>query len=81
MDFYLGLLQIIGVHTILGLSAYVVMLTGQLSLAQAGFFAIGAYVAGMLTVLAGLHILPAMLIGGRARRADGVHRRLPRAPG
>ena len=63
MDFYLGLLQIIGVHTILGLSAYVVMLTGQLSLAQAGFFAIGAYVSGMLTVLAGFHIVPAMLVG------------------
>ncbi len=63
MDFYLGLAQIIGVHTILGLSAYVVMLTGQLSLAQAGFFAIGAYVAGMLTVLAGFHIVPAMLVG------------------
>ena len=29
MDFYLGLMQIIGVHTILGLSAYVVMLTGS----------------------------------------------------
>ena len=46
MDFYLGLAQIIGVHTLLGLSAYCVLLTGQVSLAQAGFFAIGAYVAG-----------------------------------
>ena len=46
MDFYLGLIQIIGVHTLLGLSAYCVLLTGQVSLAQAGFFAIGAYVAG-----------------------------------
>ncbi len=46
MDFYLGLLQIIGVHTLLGLSAYVVLLTGQVSLAQAGFMAIGAYVVG-----------------------------------
>ena len=27
MDFYLGLLQIIGVHTLLGLSAYIVLLT------------------------------------------------------
>jgi len=66
MDFYLGLLQIIGVHTILGLSAYVILLTGQVTLAQAGFFAIGAYVAGMLTVLAGWHILPALLAGGLA---------------
>ena len=34
MDFYLGLIQIIGVHTLLGLSAYCVLLTGQISLAQ-----------------------------------------------
>src|SRR5712664_4099247 len=60
MDFYLGLAQIVGVHTLLGLSAYCVLLTGQVSLAQAGFFAIGAYVAAMLTVLAGWHILPAI---------------------
>src|SRR6266481_2640569 len=60
MDFYLGLAQIVGVHTLLGLSAYCVLLTGQVSLAQAGFFAIGAYVAAMLTVLAGWHIAPAI---------------------
>jgi len=64
MDFWLGLLQLIGVHTILGLSAYIVLLTGQVTMAQAGFFAIGAYIAGMLTVLAGWHLVPAMLIGG-----------------
>jgi branched-chain amino acid transport system permease protein len=64
MDFYLGLLQIIGVHTLLGLSAYCVLLTGQVSLAQAGFFAIGAYVAGMLTVLAHWPIVPALLVAG-----------------
>jgi branched-chain amino acid transport system permease protein len=64
MDFYLGLLQIIGVHTLIGLSAYVVLLTGQVSLAQAGFFCIGAYVAGMLTVLAGWALVPALAIAG-----------------
>ena len=62
MDFYFGMAQLIGVHTLLGLSAYVVLLTGQVSMAQAGFFAIGAYLAGMLTVLAGWHIVPAMLL-------------------
>jgi len=60
VDFYFGLAQLIGVHTLLGLSAYIVLLTGQVSLAQAGFFAVGAYVAGMLTVLAGWHIVPAL---------------------
>jgi branched-chain amino acid transport system permease protein len=66
MDFYLGLAQIIGVHTLLGLSAYCVLLTGQVSMAQAGFFAIGAYVAGMLTVLAQWPLVPALLLAGVA---------------
>jgi branched-chain amino acid transport system permease protein len=61
MDFYLGLIQIIGVHTLLGLSAYCVLLTGQVSLAQAGFFAIGAYVAGILTVMFGWSLVPALV--------------------
>ncbi|NDB99659.1 MAG: branched-chain amino acid ABC transporter permease, partial [Betaproteobacteria bacterium] len=49
MDFYLGLAQVIGIHSLLGLSAWCVLHTGQVSLAQGGFFAIGAYLAGMLT--------------------------------
>src|SRR5262245_54248133 len=64
MDFYYGLAQIVGVHTLLGLSAYIVLLTGQVSLAQAGFFAIGAYASGMLTVLLGWPLVPALGVGG-----------------
>ena len=63
MAYYLGLVQLIGIHTLLGLSAYILMLTGQLSLGQAGFFAIGAYSAGILTVIFQLPILPALFIG------------------
>jgi len=66
VDFYYSLAQIIGFHALIGLSAYVVLQTGQVSLAQAGFFAIGAYVAAMLTVLAGWHLVPAMLTAGVA---------------
>jgi branched-chain amino acid transport system permease protein len=62
MDFYIGLLQVIGVHTLLGLSAWCILHTGQVSLAQGGFFAIGAYVAGMLTAMAGWSLGPALLI-------------------
>lgn len=53
MDFYIGLMQVIGVHSLLGLSAWCVLHTGQVSLAQGGFFAIGAYGAGMLTAMFG----------------------------
>jgi branched-chain amino acid transport system permease protein len=63
MDFYWGLAQIIGVHSLLGLSAYIVVITGQVSLAQAGFYAIGAYAAGMLTVIRDWHIVPALAAG------------------
>ena len=66
MEFYLGLLQIIGVHTLLGLSAYCVLLTGQVSLAQAGFFAVGCYVAGMLPVLAAWPLVLALAVSAIA---------------
>ena len=69
MDFYFGLAQLIGVHTLLGLSAYIVLLTGQVSLAQAGFFAVGAYTAAMLTVLAGWHLVPALGLSAMAGAA------------
>lgn len=76
MDFYLGLAQVIGIHTILGLSAYCVLLTGQVSMAQAGFFAIGAYVAAMLTTLADWELIPALiaaaLVGGVAAFLVGL---------
>jgi branched-chain amino acid transport system permease protein len=62
MDFYIGLLQVIGVHTLLGLSAWCILHTGQVSLAQGGFFAIGAYAAGMLTAMAGWSLGPALLM-------------------
>ena len=58
MTYLLGILQTIGVHTLLGLSAYLLLLTGQLSLAQAGFFAIGAYVSGILTVISACTYFP-----------------------
>lgn len=63
MDFYLGLAQVIGVHTLLGLSACCVLHTGQVSLAQGGFFAIGAYGADMLTTMFGWPLLLALPAG------------------
>jgi branched-chain amino acid transport system permease protein len=66
MDFYLGLAQIIGVHTLLGLSAYIVLQTGQVSLAQAGFMCIGAYIGAMLTVLAGWPLVAALVAAALA---------------
>ena len=68
MDYYLNLINTIGIHTLLGLSAYLLLLTGQVSLAQAGFFGIGAYTAAIVTVIFEWSILSAigaaMLVSG-----------------
>ena len=63
MEYYFGILQNIGFHTLLGLSAYLLLLTGQLSMAQVGFFAIGAYTSGILTVIYGVNIFLALGVG------------------
>jgi branched-chain amino acid transport system permease protein len=63
MDFYVSLLTLFGFRILLGLSAYVVILTGQISLAQAGFYALGAYSAGAATAIWGWPIVPAILLG------------------
>lgn len=72
MDFYIGLLQVIGVHSLLGLSAWCVLHTGQVSLAQGGFFAIGAYGAGMLTAMLGWPLGGALLMGALVSGAVAV---------
>lgn len=69
MDYLYGLSQTIGIHTILGLSAYVVLQTGQVTMAQAAFFAVGAYIAAMLTTLWGQNIVVAIAAAAAATSA------------
>jgi branched-chain amino acid transport system permease protein len=66
MDYFVAILSIGGFHILLGLSVYLVAITGQLSFGQQGFYAIGAYLAGMGTAMWGLHLVPAVLIGTAA---------------
>lgn len=63
MDYYVAIASIIGIHALLGLSVYLVAISGQMSFGQQGFFAIGAYLAGMGTALWGLPLLPSLLLG------------------
>lgn len=48
--YYAGLLADVGILLLGGLSVYIILATGQLSLGNAGFMGIGAYVASYLTV-------------------------------
>ena len=63
-SYYLDLFSALGINILLALSVYGPMATGQLSLGNAGFMAIGAYVSAMLTVHGHLPLFPALVLGG-----------------
>jgi len=54
----------IGINMIMGLSMFLPMTVGQLSFGQAGFMSIGAHIAVVLTLYAGLPFPLALLAGG-----------------
>jgi len=59
-----GVLIFVGIYVILAVSLDLLMgYTGQISVGHAAFFAIGAYVSGILTVKCGVSPLLAMLAG------------------
>src|SRR3989449_3301238 len=63
MEYYIAIASIIGIHAMLGLSVYLVAISGEMSFGQQGFFALGAYLAGMGTALWGLGLIPAFGLG------------------
>ncbi len=64
MDYLISVATIAGIYIIMALSFYMVFMTGQISLGQAGFMAIGAYVSAICSVKWGIPYVPAVLIGG-----------------
>ena len=75
-DFTLGLLTNIGLFSFLALSAYLLLLAGEMSFGQQAFFGIGAYAGGILTVLYGVPLplaaLAAMGLGALAAFLVGL---------
>ncbi len=62
--YYLQITMFFIINAIMGISIYITLSTGQLSLGAAGFMSVGAYVAALLTLKLGLPISLAVLIGG-----------------
>ncbi|OFX05580.1 MAG: hypothetical protein A3D94_18450 [Alphaproteobacteria bacterium RIFCSPHIGHO2_12_FULL_66_14] len=52
-DYLVGVLSNIGIVSFIALSAWLLLLTGEISFGQQAFFAIGAYAAGIATALWG----------------------------
>jgi branched-chain amino acid transport system permease protein len=63
VDYYLAVLSLAAIQALLGLSVFVVALTGQVSFGQHGFYAVGAYTAGIATVMWDWHVVPALALG------------------
>lgn len=61
-----------GIHTVAAYSFFLPFKTGQVSLGQAGFLAVGAYAAGIMTQKFGLPFPVALLIGGLVTGIIGV---------
>jgi branched-chain amino acid transport system permease protein len=63
MDEYaLGVLTNIGLFSFVALSAYLLLVAGELSFGQQAFFGVGAYAAGIATAMLGFSLPVAMLI-------------------
>ena len=77
MDEYtIGVLTNIALFSLVALSAYLVLIAGELSFGQQAFFGVGAYAAGICTAMLGLPlplgVLVAMLLGGAAAALVGL---------
>lgn len=72
----LGILTNVGLMSFLALSAYLLLLTGEMSFGQQAFFGIGAYTAGIATAMGGLPlpaaVVLAMAVGGAAAWIVGL---------
>jgi branched-chain amino acid transport system permease protein len=69
-DYAIGVLTNIGLFSFIALSAYLLLVAGEMSFGQQAFFGVGAYVSGILTALYGLPLpiaaLAAMALGAAA---------------
>jgi branched-chain amino acid transport system permease protein len=70
--YYAGLLADVGILLLGALSVYVILATGQLSLGNAAFMGIGAYLTSYLTVELELPVTAALVIAALASGAIGV---------
>jgi branched-chain amino acid transport system permease protein len=76
-DYLVGVLSNIGVISFIALSAYLLLLTGEISFGQQAFFAIGAYAAGIATALWGWPLGAALGWGAATGGAAAVLVGLP----
>jgi branched-chain amino acid transport system permease protein len=70
--YYASLFAEAGILLLGALSVYIILATGQLSLGNAAFMAIGAYLSSYLTVEVGIPVTPALVVSAIAAGIIGV---------
>ena len=74
-DYVVSVLSNIGMISFLALSAYLLLLTGEISFGQQAYFAISAYLSGIATAMWGWPLWLGLLWGrARRRRRRQCHR-------
>ena len=68
-DYVVSVLSNIGMNSFLALSAYLLLLTGEISFGQQAFFAISAYLSAMATAMWGWPLWAGLLLGSAAAAA------------
>lgn len=63
-DYLIGIIIMVCIYGLVGLSAYLLLISGQISFGQQAYFGIGAYVGGMATTLYGASLVSAIIIAG-----------------
>ncbi len=71
-DYLIGVLSNVGVISFIALSAYLLLLIGEISFGQQAFFAIGAYAAGIATALWGWPLAAGLAWGAAVAGAAAV---------
>lgn len=75
-DYTIGVLTNVALFSFVALSAYLLLITGEMSFGQQAFFGVGAYAGGMLTTMFGWPLpaamLAAMLAGALAQFLVGL---------
>ena len=62
MAYYTALFEISGLNILLALSVFATLMVGQFSLAQVGFWSIGAFVTAILTTMHGIPLYSALIV-------------------
>ena len=70
--YYTGLFVTFLINVLCALSVYVILKSGQISVGNAGFMAVGAYAAGILSSVFSWGIVPAVLAGSFAAALCGM---------